>query len=165
MSRNGNYQKLFPKLLDADGGLICRLPSCGKKLPGKRQSFCSQDCTDKALIRCWPTEQRRQTLKRDKGICAQCGLDCIVAWKMINSAPFTPFAWIRENKGLTWVEAFLGIRISGNRHSFWDANHIIPVSEGGTNDLDNLETLCILCHQKHTKELRGRAAKARKASV
>lgn len=156
------YSKAFPPRKQPDGTHLCRQHDCNNVLKSGIRSFCSEACKDKALIHCWPAEQRRQTLKRDKGICAKCGLDCIAAWKIINHAPATPLAWSRENRGLTWVEVFLGIRISPNRRSFWDANHIVPVSEGGTSDLNNLETLCILCHQKHTKELRGRAAKARK---
>jgi len=36
---------------------------------------------------------------------------------------------------------------------FWHADHIRPVWEGGGEcDIDNLRTLCVLCHQKVTAE-------------
>jgi hypothetical protein len=39
----------------------------------------------------------------------------------------------------------------------WDADHILPVAEGGGEcDLDNIRTLCLLCHRTATKELRAR---------
>ena len=37
---------------------------------------------------------------------------------------------------------------------FWEADHITPVCEGGGRcDLDNLRTLCIMCHAEATKQL------------
>jgi len=46
---------------------------------------------------------------------------------------------------------------SMNRKSLWDADHILPVVEGGGGcDLDNIRTLCLICHRKVTVELRER---------
>jgi 5-methylcytosine-specific restriction endonuclease McrA len=43
------------------------------------------------------------------------------------------------------------------RKSLWDADHIVPVAEGGGEcDLDNLRTLCLLCHREATRQLRER---------
>ena len=40
-----------------------------------------------------------------------------------------------------------------NGGGLWDADHIIPVKEGGGQcGLDNIRTLCISCHKKVTKE-------------
>ena len=40
---------------------------------------------------------------------------------------------------------------------FWEADHIIPVSEGGGEcGLDNYRTLCVMCHKKATEELNRR---------
>ena len=36
----------------------------------------------------------------------------------------------------------------------WDADHIIPVKEGGGQcGLENIRTLCIKCHKTETKKL------------
>ena len=41
-----------------------------------------------------------------------------------------------------------------NRKSLWDADHIVPVVEGGGEcDLSNMRTLCIRCHRQVTVEL------------
>ena len=41
--------------------------------------------------------------------------------------------------------------------SLWDADHILPVAEGGGEcDLENLRTLCLRCHRAATRELRER---------
>jgi 5-methylcytosine-specific restriction endonuclease McrA len=49
------------------------------------------------------------------------------------------------------------------RRNWWDMDHTIPVIEGGGEcGLENLRTLCILCHKKVTKELAARRAANRK---
>jgi hypothetical protein len=50
-----------------------------------------------------------------------------------------------------------GVRSVTARRSLWDADHILPVAEGGGEcDLDNLRTLCLMCHREATAELRRR---------
>lgn len=34
--------------------------------------------------------------------------------------------------------------------SLWEADHIKPKHKGGPNTLDNLQTLCLRCHQEKT---------------
>jgi hypothetical protein len=37
----------------------------------------------------------------------------------------------------------------GTRRHLWDADHILPVAEGGGEcGLTNMRTLCLLCHRK-----------------
>jgi len=43
------------------------------------------------------------------------------------------------------------------RRWLWEADHIIAVVEGeGECDLENIQTLCLRCHCKKTKQLRER---------
>lgn len=47
--------------------------------------------------------------------------------------------------------------------SLWDADHIVPVAEGGGGcGLENLRTLCRVCHGRVTAELRTRLAGKKK---
>lgn len=46
--------------------------------------------------------------------------------------------------------------INRKRKSWWEADHILSVVEGGDSNLDNIRTLCIPCHRSVTKELRAR---------
>ena len=50
---------------------------CGKKVKKPRRTWCSQECVDKYRIRSDPGFVRSQVKKRDKGICALCGVDTL----------------------------------------------------------------------------------------
>ena len=54
--------------------------------------------------------------------------------------------------------------IHKRRKSWWEADHILPVVEGGDSNLDNMRTLCIPCHRAVTRELRVRRS-ARKSGT
>lgn len=40
----------------------------------------------------------------------------------------------------------------GSHIRWWQADHIIPHSEGGEFVLENLRTLCVPCHKERTKQ-------------
>jgi 5-methylcytosine-specific restriction endonuclease McrA len=89
---------------------------------------------------------REQVLARDRGICAVCGLDTIEFYRRFQLIPARKRAALRRQ-----------LDMHAARRSFWDADHIVPVAEGGGEcDLSNLRTLCIWCHQEHTAKLRLR---------
>ncbi len=169
-SRTLQYSKAFPPKKDQDGKYLCRW--CDKVLTGRATSFCSTACTDEALIRCWPSHARKLVFKRDKGVCGACGLDTVKAETIIKAhakevhGPMVP-CWgnnMRQMRGSEAVEMFLNLK-RGNRRTLWEANHILPVIEGGgACGLDNFETLCLWCHRDHTKELRARMRQAKKVS-
>lgn len=47
------------------------------------------------------------------------------------------------------------------RRSWWDADHIVPVVEGGgICGLENYRTLCLKCHRQATAELLARRREA-----
>jgi 5-methylcytosine-specific restriction endonuclease McrA len=55
---------------------------------------------------------------------------------------------------------------TGIRKSLWDADHILPVTEGGGEcDLDNIRTLCLRCHRSVTLQLRERIRRAKVAAI
>lgn len=50
----------------------------------------------------------------------------------------------------------------GRQHSWWEADHIVPVVEGGGQcGPDNYRTLCCRCHRVVTNQLRQRLKKAK----
>ena len=46
--------------------------------------------------------------------------------------------------------------IAKRRKTWWEADHILAVVEGGDSNLENIRTLCIPCHREVTRELRKR---------
>lgn len=129
-----------------NGRPLCRW--CNLEVPsGRRRTFCSPYCVHEWRLRTDPGYLHDCVFERDQGICALCGADTVAEWKRLrrthpNRRPAALAAW-----GLKKL----------NRRSLWDADHIVPVAEGGGEcDLSNLRTLCLKCHRTATAELRRR---------
>jgi 5-methylcytosine-specific restriction endonuclease McrA len=131
-----------------NGRSLCRW--CNLEIPKRRSTFCSDFCVNEWRLRTDPAYLRDQVFARDRGICAQCGLDTIAAWNRIRR--------MRSNRQPEALAKWGFRRITG-RTSLWDADHIVPVVEGGGEcDLSNLRTLCLKCHREATQALRLRLA-------
>jgi 5-methylcytosine-specific restriction enzyme A len=133
-----------------NGRGICRW--CRMEVPKGRRTFCSDSCVHDWRLRTDPAYLRDRVLARDRGICAICGLDALEFYRRFQWIP------VRKRRALRSQ-----LDIHARRHSFWDADHILPVAEGGGEcDLSNLQTLCLWCHQEHTAKLRQRLKKKSK---
>jgi 5-methylcytosine-specific restriction enzyme A len=130
----------------SDGGRpLCRW--CKLEVPPRRFTFCSGWCVHEWRLRTNPGYLRDQVLLRDKGICAICQVDARQAFLERKKA-----RGIRRQDLL----AVWGLKTL-KRKTLWDADHIVPVVEGGGEcDLGNLRTLCMKCHRQQTIELRAR---------
>jgi len=127
------------------GRALCRW--CNLEVPSGRRTFCSEFCVNEWRLRTDPGYLRQQVLLRDRGVCAICGIDSLAAWRDLRRSRGTHRLKLLEKWGLTRFA----------RKSLWDADHIVPVSEGGGEcDLDNMRTLCLICHRAQTSELRRR---------
>jgi 5-methylcytosine-specific restriction protein A len=121
----------------------------------RRRTFCSEYCVHQWRLRTDPGYLRDQVFARDQGICAVCHIDTIAAYNALKRARGPARA-----AGLR----LYGMKSITTRRSLWDADHIRPVAEGGGQcDLDNLRTLCLLCHREATYQLRMRLNHARQA--
>jgi len=130
---------------------ICRW--CHLEVPSGRRTFCNDDCVHEWRLRTDPGYLRQQVLKRDRGVCAECGLDTIEFYRRFQLIP------ARKRKALGRQ-----LDMHPKRRSFWDADHIVPVAEGGGEcDLSNLRTLCLWCHFEQTAQLRNRLKRKRVA--
>jgi 5-methylcytosine-specific restriction endonuclease McrA len=123
---------------------------CRTEIPPRRRHWCSQACVEAYLdLHDW-NRIRERVLARDAGICALCRTDTL--------------ALLRRARRHRWDAAWLaahGIPFSRRRKDLWDADHILPVTEGGDNRLENLRTLCVACHQNQTALLRERLKQRR----
>lgn len=130
-----------------NGRGLCRW--CALEVPRGRFTFCSQFCVHEWKLRTQPAYLREQVFKRDGGICAGCGVDAGAAARRMRYARGATRKALLTHWGLK----------RRTRKSLWDADHIVPVAEGGGEcDLDNLRTLCLRCHRAATRELRQRRA-------
>jgi 5-methylcytosine-specific restriction endonuclease McrA len=96
-------------------------------------------------LRTDPGYLREQVFARDRGVCALCRLDT---------------ERLRGDKRKLDYRARRAFEAEwGRRRQLWDADHILPVAEGGGEcDLSNMRTLCLRCHRAVTAELRARMA-------
>jgi 5-methylcytosine-specific restriction enzyme A len=126
---------------------MCRW--CKGVVSGRRRTFCSDACVHEWRLRSSPTYLRTCVFTRDRGICALCGIDTEGERRRIARLGFG--ARMRELRDLHAH----GV-IHRGRKSWWEADHILPVVEGGDSNLENLRTLCVPCHRGVTTELRLR---------
>lgn len=142
---------------------------CGGAVGRGRRLWCGQWCVQEFSLLCsWPFIRQRVE-GRDQGVCAACGLDTGLLRRMWRRACRPSGNWTpngRHHSSLDEKEAVRDyLRSIGFRdpvRSFWDADHIQPVCEGGLNDMANLRTLCVPCHRAETKRLSARRAARRK---
>ena len=128
-----------------NGRGLCRW--CSLEVPRGRYTFCSQFCVHEWKLRTQPAYLREQVLKRDRGVCSACGVDTIAAARKLRNARGANRASLLQHWGLR----------RRSRKSLWDADHIVPVVEGGGEcDLENIRTMCLRCHREATIQLRWR---------
>lgn len=132
-----------------NGRHLCRW--CSLEVPPRRRTFCSDFCVEEWRLRTDPGYLRQRVLDRDQGVCAVCRIDCLAAWRSIMRLR----GGARHKKLVEW-------NLSGRfRRSLWDADHIVPVVEGGGEcDLSNIRTLCLKCHRAATTALCERRRRA-----
>ena len=117
-------------------------------LTRRRRTFCSAYCVHQHRLRTDPSYLRDQVFARDRGICALCHADTVAIYAALKRARGPARAAGLAVYSLAAITA---------RRSLWDADHIRPVAEGGGQcDLDNLRTLCLLCHRQATAQFRQR---------
>jgi len=154
---------------------LCR--QCNAEVPVGRRSFCGDQCVDRWKIKTNPTYVRTKLYARDHGVCTICGIDCKALVKKLEkledkNGPKNQYTWEYENnilKNVKLMTKLQELKIPVHRYrsrpwyGIWDADHIIPVIEGGGEcGLDNYRTLCCQCHKQETAKLAAKRAKSTK---
>lgn len=128
-----------------NGRGLCRW--CSLEVPRGRFTFCSEFCVHEWKLRTQPAYLREQVFKRDRGICSACAVDTVREARKLRYA--------RGENRISLLQHW-GLR-RRSRKSLWDADHIVPVIEGGGEcDLENIRTMCLRCHRRATLQLRQR---------
>jgi len=133
------------------GRCLCR--HCGLEVPKRRRTFCSDLCVERWRIKTDPSFLRSLVWKRDRGLCALCGLKCRDLEKSL-SLLRQVLVRLGHSKAYGALRGLMKIQ---SRHTFWDADHIQAVVDGGGEcGLDNMQTLCLWCHRDKTAAMRRR---------
>ena len=152
----GRVQRRAALLTGPNGLPLCRW--CQLEIFAKRRrTFCSEYCVHQWRLRSDAGYLRDQVFARDRGVCAVCAADTVAIYHALKQA-----------RGAARAARLLvyGMKTIASRRSLWDADHIRPVAEGGGQcDVDNIRTLCLLCHRKATAELRRRLRNEVSATV
>lgn len=102
-------------------------------------------------------EIREAVFARDKGICHDCGLDTEAERiKALYGAGLSEYS--RGLLRIKWRDAGM----PSCSTSWWQADHVHELADGGNHDLGNLLTRCVPCHKRKTAQAAtARAAKRR----
>lgn len=104
---------------------------------------------------------RYRVFERDRGICQLCRintLDLDQAIRLVRGM-CEIYRWNPLDHKIYWEDQFqsflnaVGIRASLWPEVLWEADHVIPRCRGGKYALENLRTLCLLCHRRETNRL------------
>ena len=134
--------------------------SSASRLPGVSSTYCSRECADQGQLKRGRGMLRAQVFALEGGVCRLCGIDGHALYtRLLGLEPAERLnALCNANYKLPKSAKALDRLLQNPREGdFWQADHILAVSEGGGScGLDNLRTLCVPCHDTETAKLRGR---------
>lgn len=119
--------------------------------------FCSGKCREAFYFKRSSSAIRRTVAAVDRSICANCHVDCEALCAAITAArgKAARLRVVRRLHPQLLEHPVLCERVVTNPGpgTIWQADHIIPVgSGGGEAALENVQTLCVVCHALKTRE-------------
>lgn len=152
----------------------CRL--CRRRLPNHRRGYCTDECQSAYLMATSSQYVRLRVFEIDEGVCRGCGLDCDATEKRLwgystmqkmapKSSPIQRgmLAPMELRVALVTSLRSFGFVLSPSKvETLWQADHIVPVVDGGSFLIENLQTLCQVCHKGKTTTESAMRAKREK---
>lgn len=156
----------------------CKL-CCGPVEPPRR-TLCSDSCAHQLTLRAQGSYLRKCLVRRDSAVCSICGVNAGAAARAAVKAAVAvkgkgasvEAQLAAATQALTgdpsWVKLVPHLRLSPRRQkpmvgSLWQGDHINPVSNGGgLCGLENMRTLCSVCHSDVTKKQAASRSETRK---
>ncbi|XP_055253553.1 DNA annealing helicase and endonuclease ZRANB3 isoform X1 [Moschus berezovskii] len=175
LTLKASTSKGYLQAVDNEGNplcLRCQQPTCQTKQKHKADAwdsrFCSLKCQEEFWIRSNNSYLRAKVFEIEHGVCQLCNLNAQELFLRLRDAPKS------QRKSLldaTWTSKLPleqlneMIRNPGEGH-FWQVDHIKPVSGGGGQcSLDNLQTLCTVCHRERTARQAKERSQVRRQSL
>uniref|UniRef100_A0A8C3YQ54 DNA annealing helicase and endonuclease ZRANB3 n=1 Tax=Catagonus wagneri TaxID=51154 RepID=A0A8C3YQ54_9CETA len=167
--------KGYLQAVDNEGNplcLRCQQPTCQTKQEHKANAwdsrFCSLKCQEEFWIRSNNSYLRAKVFETERGVCQLCNLNAQELFLRLRDAPKSQRKSLLD---VTWTSKLPleqlneMIRNPGEGH-FWQVDHIKPVSGGGGQcSLDNLQTLCTICHKERTARQAKERSQVRRQSL
>ena len=151
-----------------NGRALCRW--CQTEVAPPRRSFCSDACVHEHRLRTNNRYMRCAVYKRDRAVCATCGVDTAATarayWEAAATGDLDAGARVLAAAGIGALGRRRIMRRGRLGGNLFDVDHIVAVHDGGGEcGMDNLQTLCIPCHRKRTKQQRATWGRRRDESV
>uniref|UniRef100_A0A8B9QQP8 Zinc finger RANBP2-type containing 3 n=1 Tax=Apteryx owenii TaxID=8824 RepID=A0A8B9QQP8_APTOW len=169
-----SLSKGYLQALDSKGNplcLSCQQPTVqlghGCQAPAWDTRFCSHTCQEDFSIRSSQSYLRTKVFEIERGVCQFCSQNAQELYLSIRDAPKIQRKKLLES---SWMSRLpLGqlneIITNPTEGQFWQVDHIKPVySGGGQCSLENLQTLCTVCHKERTaKQAKERSQMKRRS--
>ncbi|XP_067891149.1 DNA annealing helicase and endonuclease ZRANB3 isoform X2 [Heterodontus francisci] len=129
--------------------------------------YCSQKCQEDFLVRSNRCFMRSKVFEAEHGICQQCGLNAQQLYISVRDTLKTHRKELLENTWLSQLSLDQLNEIIWNptEGHFWQVDHIRPVYGGGGQcSLENLQTLCTVCHKERTAKQAKERSQAKRFS-
>lgn len=130
--------------------------------------FCSLNCQEEFWIRSNNNYLRAKVFEIEHGVCQLCHLNAQELFLRLRDAPKSQRKSLLD---VTWTSKLPleqlneMVRAPGEGH-FWQVDHIRPVFGGGGQcSLDNLQTLCTVCHRERTARQAKERSQVRRQSL
>ncbi|NXA52194.1 ZRAB3 endonuclease, partial [Nothocercus julius] len=166
--------KGYLQALDSQGTplcLNCQQPTVQRGqdclVPAWDTRFCSHACQEDFSIRSSQSYLRTRVFEIERGICQFCNQNAQELYLSIRDAPKSQRKKLLESSWMSHLP--LGqlneIITNPTEGQFWQVDHIKPVySGGGQCSLENLQTLCTVCHKERTaKQAKERSQMKRRS--
>ncbi|NXI38879.1 ZRAB3 endonuclease, partial [Galbula dea] len=154
--------KGYLQALDSQGNPLCLScqqptaplePGCQARAWDTR--FCSHACQEDFLIRSSQSYLRTKVFEIERGVCQFCNQNAQELYLSIKGAPKSQRKKLLESSWMSHLPLAQLNEILTNptEGQFWQVDHIKPVySGGGQCSLENLQTLCTVCHRERTAQ-------------